>query len=347
MNLLKNLTKSSIASLNYIRWKFSHKPANLSKNQNSVLIVNNGFIGDLLATTPLIDHLAGCGLDVDLMIRPDMKDIFKNNVSVRKIFYITEFNEKKINKEFGAIFVISCDDLSLIRELSKKTGLLAGYISRKVLCSHDFYNEVIFEPREKINKVLSIFKFAQFIGGDVKEKTPLSTPLNLKPDRHYTSIEKPLGDFAIISPASRSQLLMGIKMVDAEKWGAAADYLIEKYGLGIYLVGTEKEKSMCEKIYALAKNKKNIHNVSGVTSLQDLFLLIKSAKLVVGIDSGTMHVAASQGTPIVELMRKNQFKIWRPWADDRKLILFKTKNNDLNTISLDKIKSAIRSLLDK
>lgn len=85
--------------------------------------------------------------------------------------------------------------------------------------------------------------------------------------------------------------------------------------LHIFLIGDENETAYGEAI--LKEGLGNVHNLIGETSLLDLAYLIKHAALYIGLDSGSMHLAAMLGTPT--------FTIWGP--TDPKTLGYEVINN--------------------
>ena len=91
--LMRKTVKYISACLNYLVWLFfsRYKFEKLDyKNIKRVLIVNTGFIGDLLATTPLIEKLSASNMKVDILINSEMKPIFKNNKNINNILTLNQ-----------------------------------------------------------------------------------------------------------------------------------------------------------------------------------------------------------------------------------------------------------------
>jgi len=66
----------------------------------------------------------------------------------------------------------------------------------------------------------------------------------------------------------------------------------------VALAGTPSEREMCQRI---ADGVKNVYNLAGKTSLGAFLSLLSRASVVVANDSGSPHLAASLGTPVVVL----------------------------------------------
>jgi heptosyltransferase-2 len=66
----------------------------------------------------------------------------------------------------------------------------------------------------------------------------------------------------------------------------------------ILLLGSGKDKAVCEEIVALAPD---AHNLAGVTVLDQAIALIAQADAVVSNDSGLLHIASALNRPIVAI----------------------------------------------
>lgn len=62
-------------------------------------------------------------------------------------------------------------------------------------------------------------------------------------------------------------------------------------------------------------------DLSGRLSLKQLAALTRRARCFVGVDSAPMHIAASQGTPVVALFGPSSEKQWGPWRTRNRVIV--------------------------
>jgi heptosyltransferase-3 len=60
-----------------------------------------------------------------------------------------------------------------------------------------------------------------------------------------------------------------------------------------------------------------LHSVQGRLSLAELADLIRHARLFVGVDTATTHIAAATGTPTVAIFGPTDPVIWGPWGGTR------------------------------
>jgi ADP-heptose:LPS heptosyltransferase len=87
--------------------------------------------------------------------------------------------------------------------------------------------------------------------------------------------------------------------------------------------------------------------MAGKTTLSGLICLIKLSDLVIGVDSGTIHIAAALNKKIIDIIRKSQSEIWYPWQNDSNYELLVSENENLNKIKKDVLISAYERLIKK
>jgi ADP-heptose:LPS heptosyltransferase len=85
-----------------------------------------------------------------------------------------------------------------------------------------------------------------------------------------------------------------------ERWAALADRLEERYPVQTVFVGSAGERDLEAGLRARAPGRGR-HFLFGTLSLREACVLLDRAALVVGNDSGLIHIAAACGTPVVGL----------------------------------------------
>jgi lipopolysaccharide heptosyltransferase II len=84
-----------------------------------------------------------------------------------------------------------------------------------------------------------------------------------------------------------------------ERWISAARQLIKDTGYQILLTGTATEKQLCESIQKKTGSKSI--NAAGLFNMEEFVGLISQSPVVVSVNTGTVHIGAAVGTPIVVL----------------------------------------------
>ncbi|VAX22555.1 heptosyltransferase family protein, partial [hydrothermal vent metagenome] len=128
--------------------------------------------------------------------------------------------------------------------------------------------------------------------------------LNLAPDSESVESAQSYFETKGVAPGD---LLIGIQAGasrEDRRWSPAsfavvADRLAQEKGAKIVLFGAASEKKLGDEVEA-AMSEKAI-NLIGATDLEQLTLWIKRVNLLITNDTGTMHISAALGTPIVAL----------------------------------------------
>ncbi len=91
-----------------------------------------------------------------------------------------------------------------------------------------------------------------------------------------------------------------VRLWPAERYAAAADHLISKYGAKVFITGTKKESVLADSIIrAMAAS--GAVNTAGKISLLDMAALLERSRLLICPDTGIMHLAAAVSVPTVAL----------------------------------------------
>lgn len=104
-----------------------------------------------------------------------------------------------------------------------------------------------------------------------------------------------------------------------EYWSQIIEYLYAK-GLRVVIIGGEEEKAACLKLEGSIGSEKFL-NLVGKTSLREMAIIIKNAKLIISGDSGPMHIAYSMDKDVIALMGPTNPIKWGPYGEKSKIIL--------------------------
>ncbi|MEH6435414.1 lipopolysaccharide heptosyltransferase II [Massilia sp. DD77] len=106
----------------------------------------------------------------------------------------------------------------------------------------------------------------------------------------------PAGPYVVFAP--------GAEFGPAKRWPSsyfaelALTIRAQRPDVGILLMGSPKDRAVCDEITAVAPE---AHNLAGSTSLSEAIALIARAAAVVTNDSGLMHIGAALGRPVVAI----------------------------------------------
>jgi ADP-heptose:LPS heptosyltransferase len=104
-----------------------------------------------------------------------------------------------------------------------------------------------------------------------------------------------------------------VKLWPAERWSALADAVARRRNAAIVITGSDAERPLIE---AIAQHmRRPTLDLSGQTSLGELAALFGLCDLVLGVDSGPMHLAVAMDTPTVHLFGPVSPAAFGPWGD--------------------------------
>jgi len=112
-----------------------------------------------------------------------------------------------------------------------------------------------------------------------------------------------------IHPGSGTQT----KQWETSRWARVGDTLAERLGAFVVFTGSPSEVELC---LAASQNMTSAHGIAaGKTSVGGLAALLARARVVLGADSGPLHLAAAVGTPTVALFGPADVVEFGTWGD--------------------------------
>ena len=143
------------------------------------------------------------------------------------------------------------------------------------------------------------------------EATPLDCPLEFHiPEQAVAWVKKLLSHSRPIAihPGAGA----AIKLWRVDGWVAVADALSRETDSQIILTGTQAEHPLCVEIAAKMESEPLV--LAGETTLDQLAAVLSKCRLVLGLDSGPLHLAVATGTTTVHLYGPVDAEIFGPWG---------------------------------
>jgi heptosyltransferase-2 len=138
--------------------------------------------------------------------------------------------------------------------------------------------------------------YAQRLGPDLVEAA--GPALDIQVDRELPPEFGNCGH-VILNPGFSGVLKRGYRSHRAwplDHWAGLIELIRERTGLPVVINGTEKERANFAPLLALP----GVHSLFG-SSLETLIFMLSTARCLVSVDTGTMHLSAALGTPVVAL----------------------------------------------
>jgi|GEM_PF-13226 len=311
----------------------NHSKKNLSQREfHNILLVKPSSLGDVVRSLPVYYGLRRRFPDarISWLIRPDCADILRNIPGLDEII---EFDRRRYAK-IGQNYRASRDFLNFILQLRRRrfdlvidlqglfrSGFICmccgaavrlGFAHARELAGC-FYTHRINTPNPQEHIVDSYWRFAVPLGFsrfDKRFDLPIDPAAALTGGKLLQKIK--------ISP-KEGYLVMLIggtepaKRWPAEKFAALAGCINKCYDTPILLLGAgPAEVTLADQVAKIAGDV--VSNLVNQTTLQELIGIISRARLVIGNDSGPLHIAAALSVPLVGLYGPTNPKVVGPYG---------------------------------
>ncbi len=307
-----------------------------------VLIIRLSAIGDVVHALPVASALkiAYPHLEISWLVEEISAEIVEGNPYIHQIFVVprSKWNRGRLNSPavWGEYLVFL---QKLRREGFDLTIDLQGYAKSALyaLSTGAAYkfgwwrlkdgSNLISKPLPK--RELSLHRVDWFLDvarGLGVEDPVVKFPIHIS-DETSNHVEKSLSEnriqkgeaYAVINPTAGNST----RMWGQEKYGELIAWMAAEMSLPCILIGTKKEHEFCQSIIDAARQRlKNetpeveprILNFAGKTTLKELAALLKGSALHVCGDTGSTHIAAGLGTPVVSFYGASDPDHAGPWG---------------------------------
>ncbi|MDC1418069.1 lipopolysaccharide heptosyltransferase II [Candidatus Thioglobus sp.] len=271
-----------------------------------ILIELPSWLGDAVMTTPAIENLVNFFDDSEIILIGSVISIeaLKNNPKVTEVFVLEKqyFNLYKTIKSFGKF------DAFFSFRSSFRSKVIKFFVSSPRKYQFD---------KNKFIKGHQVEKYNNFIN-NVLNVNLIPGKLKLPPQKRIkNSKNKILG----INPGASYGIA---KRWYPEKFASVAFDLSNNYD--IIILGSEKEIEIAGDIekYLIEKGVANFKNLSGQTSIFELFIQIANLDLLITGDSGPMHLAAAYQIPTVAIFGPTNSIETSQWLNEKSKIVKKS-----------------------
>lgn len=181
------------------------------------------------------------------------------------------------------------------------------------------YTKVIKSSEENINELVRNLEFIRALGfnGPAEDMNPQiwysekdsETARQLRISNALREKE-----YIVCSPGAASL----VRLWPAEKWASAVKYLLENTSHKIVFCGSTKDADFITAIIGnIGSHANRIVNLAGKTNLSVLACLIQNSTLLLGIESGPIHLAAAVKTPNICIIGGGHFGRFYPYGDKK------------------------------
>ena len=264
-----------------------------------VLFIGNTRLGDAVLSTPILNYYNKKNNEITVICSSLSKSIY-SSFSCVKIVITLKKKKRGMHwlEAYKSLESIKWDlviDLrnSLLSRLIRKRKIIRYSVSSDKVHKVESYCNLIglkkckapFIPKNNIN---------QNIINNLIKKNNIKLPiLVVAPITNWKRKNWPLDSY--------KKLIR--KLLIKEK----------KYFSSVILLGSEDEKTLCEKLKKSLDNI-NVFNFAGLIKILEVYELLKLCKLFIGNDSGLTHLAAASKIKTLALFGPSKNEAYRPWG---------------------------------
>lgn len=270
-----------------------------------VLVVQTGFLGDVILSTPVLTNLKRIfpAAEISVMTTPEARTLVQYHPAVSQVIV---FDKRGADRGFSGMLRLAEklreENFSIVLSLHKsaRTSVLLKlariperYGFREAALAF-LYTKTV-RRKHLAHEAERNLVILQALGAKLSELDPRLS-LGLPAEAHQDA-EEALGSFQsgrIIGIAPGS--VWATKRWTASGFAAVADELIEM-GYRIVLLGGPKDKDMGDDVERLMAGAPL--NLIGKASLLSSAAVIARLTLLVTNDSAPLHIASAMGTPVV------------------------------------------------
>lgn len=282
-----------------------------SSNVKRILVVRNGLVGDTVFVTPVLKRLRENFPNSRLDFSTSVKSLplLKNYLNVDAIYPIpAEYSTREHSRFFFGLRKHRYD-LVIVQEVNSHYVLMAKLTMGKFLAG--FENSLSFLLDYSVPRptgVHAVLAELEAVNGWTRSSSSNSPelPITVEELNEAREILKANG---VSDSDSVVCVHPGCSGTGAERewlpkyYSELADLLIQTKTLKVIFTGVEQDRKLVEGIRTSMRN--SSESVVGKTSIRQLLGILKFSKVVIGPDTGTLHLANAVGTPVVMLSGPN------------------------------------------
>jgi lipopolysaccharide heptosyltransferase II len=335
----------------YLTWPLklrgSH-PFIRSPSVDRILLIRPDHLGDLLFTTPALRLLREAlpQAHITCLVGPWSKAVIENNPHVDEIALcpFPGFTRQKKRSVFEPYVILlryakqlrqKSFDLAIVLRFDHWWGALLAYLAgipRRVGYGvaevRPFLTDIVpySSERHEVERNLALVEQGSGAsdqglgiraqGADWPLEFHLTAEDERFAERYLAGRNVEDGDLLVcIHPGAGAP----VKLWRNEAWAQVADALAQRYGAEVILTGSAEESPLCRAIADKMTVKPTV--AAGETSLGGLAAIMARCQLVLGVDSGPLHLAVAVGMPTVHLFGPVDSRAFGPWGDPARHIV--------------------------
>ncbi|HAW60039.1 MAG TPA: hypothetical protein DCW86_01025, partial [Actinobacteria bacterium] len=291
-----------------------------------ILIIKTVALGDLVVALPTVKAIRKTypRAYIAMLVTPRVREIVEGNPHLDEIIYYDVLGKDRgIGGLFALLRRLKARKFDMVVELEhyyRFTTLLSYLSGAPIRVGFDLPNQGrswlftirVPYPYHK-HEVETFLEAAKAVGADVKEILPrlrrgeLEEIPTSRGDREFA------GKFLREHGVTDRDLVIGIhpgtsEIAKARRWmperfAEVADRLVREYKAKVVFTGALADVELVDSITSSMQTKPIV--AAGKTTLKRFAELTKGFALFIGVDTGSMHIAAAMGTRVIGLFGPN------------------------------------------
>lgn len=328
-------------------------PRDVWKNASSCAVICGAGIGDSLMAMPLIRAVRSR--------RPKIRIVVVANAATSSVFAGNPLVDEIVNYGVGAwatfrrLLRLRVDIvLAGLPSNTVRHSLFAAAIEAPVKMKHSYdygsrtdrdysflYSDILPLDRTR-HRVEANLDMLRHLGEPIRER---SIPMEFRiPERAVQRIEEWISTSGRLPRSGTIAMHPGgggiYKLWPSDRFARVADALADA-GYDVCLVGGAGEGERCAGIVA-AVNRASVYSVAGDVALAETAELLRRCRILVGNDTGIMHLAVAVGLPVVALFGPTDPRHIGPFTDRSRVVRC---GDEMSSIPVDDVVAAAMDLL--
>jgi heptosyltransferase-3 len=304
-------------------------PDNLySTVSNKYLVLQCRNLGDAIISTGLINSLGKSleGISIDVFTKYSFKAIFDNNPYINRLFFANfpmgspkGINIKTLLVLFKQIYRLRKHnyDVCLNREGDFRENLIGKLLRPDrnisvIWSGNHVYNSMIRKGFSRLidyaihipEEIVNVYSANDYVAAQLGCTSLESSKIFLNADSSKNTCSSNNKIVAIHPGASKKN-----KLWSYDKWNKLISKLVLQ-GFHVWIFGTPSQKANMQAIFRESIDEKYVILQTG--SLSEFFVKVSFAKLLIGLDSFSVHAGYALNVPVIMLNGANDHRIFKP-----------------------------------
>ncbi len=296
-----------------------------------ILLIQLGDIGDVVLTTPALKVIKRAlpGSELTVALRGKASMLLEDQPWVDGVIPVSDGSKKKSRSlsAVGSLFLAlrrGRFDLAVDLRTGSRGMFMAAlsgakYKIGRISGSEPWYRRKLFthnvrpDPEKELRQYApqhSLNVLEPLLGEPRKAPSPELTVAESRFDEAL-ALRRSLGipeerPVVAVHPFS----LWPYKEWGDDKWKSVIEHLKERHRVSVIVTGAPEDRARAAEM--VGGFREGVFNLVGKTPLNLLPALFKTCKLVVGVDTAALHIAAAVKTPTVGIFGPSLTAVWAP-----------------------------------